>query len=855
MTRSSLGKHIHSQIIVPLAVTALVVTVSATFVVLRVIEGMTEQWSDQSASSAAFLIESRMERRAAVTQGSLELIATDPRLIDAVSRNDWSALREILNLANRALGTDALMVLDNAGRVVISAGGLPMDPGDQPLGGRRAAGMHPARSGLLLARTGGVHAVSTLVPMSGPGGSAWSLAAATALDDDYVADLAVGVRAGIMVFDDSGMPIAASASEEMGDVDLLADVAGGDVAAAIDAETRDDGDAHGVDASIGDLPLRLVARGMGFENAPEATSLYLVTAVDAGIARPAVTATTNLVILWFVLATIALVTLNWYISRRVSRPLAALSECASRVAGGDYDATVEVPGENEIAGLAGNFNQMTESLRDRSGSVTRKVLELTTLYEMSRSLGSTLELETLLESVLDSAMEIFDVEIGYVTMLDRDTGALKVRAWRGVDLSHADPVVMRRSISDWVVREGRPLIFNPPVEDGASETPAGDSVSGALAALCVPLLSNEGTIGSITVGTRNPEQRFTSDAVRLLATIANHVTIAVGNIGLFSSVQEAYLATVRALAAAVDAKDPYTRGHSDGVAAYALTIGEAMDLSTEQMVALEMAAYLHDIGKIGISEDILLKPGKLTEAEMSQMRHHPLIGANILKPVAFPWPIAPIVRHHHEHFDGDGYPAGLRGDEIPILARVLTVADAFEAMVADRPYRRGRSQEEAILELRRCAGTHFDPRIVSAFIGALEASEGGPLVAGPGDDEIGPEEVQAVLVAVCNGMFASFRRLGGPRLANNLERSANDEFERLGVPVSLCAGQISVDGDEAMTDAEIAEQLTGAIDVISECIERASGTGLAGHFLAEALGALPERMRASAGRLGFVPAS
>jgi hypothetical protein len=128
-------------------------------------------------------------------------------------------------------------------------------------------------------------------------------------------------------------------------------------------------------------------------------------------------------------------------------------------------------------------------------------------------------------------------------------------------------------------------------------------------------------------------------------------------------------------------------------------------------------------------------------------------------------------------------------------------------------------------------------------------------VAGPGDDEIGPEEVQAVLVAVCNGMFASFRRLGGPRLANNLERSANDEFERLGVPVSLCAGQISVDGDEAMTDAEIAEQLTGAIDVISECIERASGTGLAGHFLAEALGALPERMRASAGRLGFVPAS
>ena len=173
---------------------------------------------------------------------------------------------------------------------------------------------------------------------------------------------------------------------------------------------------------------------------------------------------------------------------------------------------------------------------------------------------------------------------------------------------------------------------------------------------------------------------------------------------------------VRALAAAVDAKDPYTRGHSDGVATYALRIGNALGFSPEQMIALEMAAYLHDIGKIGISEDILLKPGKLTDAEMSQMRHHPLIGANILKPVAFPWPIAPIVRHHHEHYDGAGYPAGLRTEEIPILARVLTVADSFEAMVADRPYRRGRSQQEAMLELRRCSGTQFDPRIVQVFL-------------------------------------------------------------------------------------------------------------------------------------------
>ncbi|MRR12137.1 HD domain-containing protein, partial [bacterium] len=489
--------------------------------------------------------------------------------------------------------------------------------------------------------------------------------------------------------------------------------------------------------------------------------------------------------MWSILAVVALMGLGYYVARSVSTPLELLSSSAAQVAEGDFGAKVEITGSNEVSDLARNFNRMTDSLRERSESLTKKVLELATLYEMSRSLGSTLELETLLDSVLDSALRIFDVEIGYITMIDQDSGKLEVLAWKGTDLSRAADATVRSSMSEWVIREGRPLIFNPQTEQ---EGPQGDGMSGALAALCVPLTASEGTIGSITVGSRNPDQRFSSDDVRLLATIANHVTIAVGNIGLFSSVQEAYLATVRALAAAVDAKDPYTRGHSDGVAAYALRIGEAMRFSAEQMVALEMAAYLHDIGKIGISEDILLKPGKLSDAEMSQMRHHPLIGANILKPVAFPWPIAPIVRHHHEHFNGEGYPAGLKTEEIPILARVLTVADAFEAMVADRPYRRGRSQQEAILELRRCSGTQFDPRVVDAFIDVLESDDFAMEVDSDDEEDVGPDEAQAVYIAVADAMFASFRRLGGPRLANNLERTVNDALRAEDIPLLVQAG-------------------------------------------------------------------
>ena len=255
-----------------------------------------------------------------------------------------------------------------------------------------------------------------------------------------------------------------------------------------------------------------------------------------------------------------------------------------------------------------------------------------------------------------------------------------------------------------------------------------------------------------------------------------------------------------------------------------------------------------------ISEDILLKPGKLTDAEMSQMRHHPLIGANILKPVAFPWPIAPIVRHHHEHFDGHGYPAGLKTEEIPVLARVLTVADSFEAMVADRPYRRGRSQQEAMLELRRCAGTQFDPRIVEAFIDVLEQDEAEMLKPVEADDEIGADEAQAVHIAVCDGMFSCFRRLGGPRLANNLERAVNERLREEGVPLVLQAGRL-MQLDEAEDDVDMTAHLSRALAILGDCIEHVSGAGLADHFLTEALEGLPERMRSHAERLGFTPSA
>jgi len=852
MTVNPFGRHLHSQLIWPLVIASFVVAVLATLVALRVIESQVLVWTDQNAAASAGVVTTRVTHRADSVARTLDLITTDSRFTTAIATGDIRAVEDYLAFAVPAIRADGLMVLDDAERVIESAGKIDVESGDRPFAQSGEEWLlEPGRiTRMTSVADTCIIAVST--SFDGPEGQVWHLVASLVVDDQLMANLGLGLDGAFALVDENG-DVAAFSTQAPVSRDEVTEYV------QTNPHAPDPSAAEGAQSTV------VAAR---FGDADYRVSTHSIDAAITGPARPTVVAIVPtdlagearitmayLIGMWFVVGLLALTALNWYIRLKVSRPIALLSESAERVSSGDFSMAPDISGHNEITDLADSFSRMTGSLKERSDSLTKKVLELATLYEMSRSLGSTLELETLLDSVLDSAMRIFDVELGYVTMVDRETGALGVATWRGADLSHTDDAAVRTSMSDWVVREARPLIFNPPAGDVRAGDDDGrvDSVSGALAALCVPLMSNDGTIGAITVGSRDAERRFTSDDVRLLATIANHVTIAVGNISLFSSVQEAYLATVRALAAAVDAKDPYTRGHSDGVAAYALQIGEEMRLSAEQMVSLEMAAYLHDIGKIGISEDILLKPGKLTDAEMSQMRHHPLIGANILKPVAFPWPIAPIVRHHHEHYNGEGYPAGLRGEEIPVLARVLTVADAFEAMVADRPYRRGRSHQEAILELRRCASTQFDPRVVDAFIRVLESSHSALADDQVSDEEAGPEEVQAVLVALADGMFSSFRRLGGPRLANNLERVVNERFTAAGAPLVLRSGHVVIEGEDRMSESALSEHLGFAITVISEQIGGASGAGLADHFLADALDGLPERMRACARRLGYAP--
>jgi len=214
--------------------------------------------------------------------------------------------------------------------------------------------------------------------------------------------------------------------------------------------------------------------------------------------------------------------------------------------------------------------------------------------------------------------------------------------------------------------------------------------------------------------------------IEAVAVLSRIIGVTLDNILLFGSlkrkvqeVEELLINIIKVLSNVLDAKSPWTKGHSERVNRYSRMIAEKLGLSEETKRTLEMAALLHDIGKIGMYDHILNKPDKLLPEEFEIVKMHPVKGAEILKPISHLSEVIKVIAHHHEHYNGNGYPQGLKGEEIPLLSRILQVADAFDAMTSERPYRGIPGIEMAINELRRCAGTQFDPEIVEIFISVI----------------------------------------------------------------------------------------------------------------------------------------
>jgi HD-GYP domain-containing protein (c-di-GMP phosphodiesterase class II) len=365
----------------------------------------------------------------------------------------------------------------------------------------------------------------------------------------------------------------------------------------------------------------------------------------------------------------------------------------------------------------------------------QKIKETVALLEITRAINSSLDLREVLDKAARMTVDLCGVVMCVVYLSEEGRQSLLPAAHYGfIEESHwevervcgfdAGDLERKHLVA---LEKGDPVLLRP--EEAAAMLSADLMYEhGVDMALLFPLNSREGLTGvfGLFYPCREGDE-LDREEIEVVGAIAAQAALAIENAVLYEDIEKSYYSTVKALAKAIEVKDPYTHGHSERVTEYALMIADAMRLDERERQKLKYAATLHDIGKIGIAGRVLNKPGDLTDEEYTHVKTHPLLGESIVEPVEFLQGPRPIILHHHERFDGRGYPGGLKGTDIPLCARILSVADAFEAMRSDRPYRRAMPLNNAVEELKRNAGTQFDPRVVEVFLGILERCGGDPI--------------------------------------------------------------------------------------------------------------------------------
>ncbi|MBN2026300.1 MAG: GAF domain-containing protein [Actinobacteria bacterium] len=366
------------------------------------------------------------------------------------------------------------------------------------------------------------------------------------------------------------------------------------------------------------------------------------------------------------------------------------------------------------AALAIHNSRLYSDLEDRIG-------ELHAIFEIDKAITSAIDLETVLQQIVQMSIGLLDAKISSIMLIDEESQELVIAAAHGLSERYIDkgPIKIGESIAGKVIDEGKPIAVEDIRDDPRHAYTAHARMEGLCSLLSVPLSLKDRVIGVLNIYTEEPHV-FNPHEINLFTSLASQAAIAIENARLFESLEEIYIEVITAMASAIDARDAYTHGHSNRVTKYAVKIAEEMGMSPAEVDIIRNASILHDVGKIGIKEDILKKPGRLTEEERREMEYHPFIGTKILQSVKLLEPVMPMVYHHHERFDGTGYPDGLRGEEIPLGARIISVADAFESMTSDRPYRKALPLEEAMAELRYGSGRQFDPRVVEVFMRLAE---------------------------------------------------------------------------------------------------------------------------------------
>jgi len=376
--------------------------------------------------------------------------------------------------------------------------------------------------------------------------------------------------------------------------------------------------------------------------------------------------------------------------------------------------------EQLLQTFAGQLASGIERLRKQDAERAQRE-QADTLQEVAVILGAASDISKVSDLILDQLKQVVPYDSASIQILNGEN--LSIRAVAG-SLSRK---MLGREIKTKDVKLAHPIIRQQQtiLREDVSDDPNWLTVPGSgkiKSWIGAPLIVRGGCVGVLTVDGYTTNQFNKSDA-QLVSSFAIHAGIAIENSRLFEELEGSFSQTVTALANAIDVRDSYTNGHSQRLAKLAVETGKALSCTDKDLEDIHWAALLHDIGKIGIPDNILRKPSTLDATEMDLIRKHPEIGARIVEPIKNLSHLAPIIRAHQEQYDGNGYPDGLIGEDIPMVGRIISVADAYVAMTDERVYRKARSSEEALSELKRYSGSQFDPAVVVAFLQVVRSTK------------------------------------------------------------------------------------------------------------------------------------
>ena len=388
-------------------------------------------------------------------------------------------------------------------------------------------------------------------------------------------------------------------------------------------------------------------------------------------------------------------------------------------------SNLDLPSESEMP----RTSELLRLLASTEGEVARRTVML---EEIGRHLGETYEEVHLFHTLIGETSVSTSPNHFLSTVIDELLRILPY-SWIGIRMNmdelnlseafsgfkvggeHGDPEVSLRALGDRLLAtvEGR-----EPIVVDASLDPRFESINdcGTSVIVC-PIAGDNGTIGVLYAGKkRGVDETASSIEAKLVGAAAEHVSVYLRNASMYENLDAMFLGTVQGMVSAIDAKDPYTCGHSQRVSWLAGELAAKFGWDEAGVRRVQLAGLVHDVGKIGVPESVLCKAGRLTDDEFDMIKQHPEIGARILRDIPQMKDILPAVLHHHERWDGGGYPSRLAGEEIPMIARFVAIADAFDAMSSNRTYRAARPREFVLNEIKRCSGTQFDPQLVEPFL-------------------------------------------------------------------------------------------------------------------------------------------